>query len=59
MREFTAKRVVQLINLAKEAISPSDIISSHIKGELLDLLEKIKIEESLRLLEIEASKYGD
>jgi hypothetical protein len=53
---FTAKRVVQLMNLAAEAISPSDLVSSHVKGELLALLAKLKQEEATRLLEEEAAK---
>jgi hypothetical protein len=53
---FTAVRVVQLMNLAAQAISPSNLVSSHVKAELLYLIDKLKNEESMRLLEKESKE---
>jgi hypothetical protein len=51
---YTATRVVQLMDLAARAVSPSELVSSHVKAELLFLLVKLRREESMRLLEKEA-----
>jgi hypothetical protein len=51
--DFTSKRVVQLMNIAIVALSGNDLIGRGDKGELLDLLVKLRREESARLLEKE------
>lgn len=55
--DFTAQRVVQLLNLAKAACSSSGLVSGNDKAELLALLEKLKCEECMRLLEKADVKY--
>ena len=51
---FTAARVHALLEMAADAVSPSDRVSSRIKGELLALLCMLQREVPLRMLAEEA-----
>lgn len=50
----TAVRIHYLMGLALEAVSPSPVVSSHVKAEVLSLLRDLRDAEVLRLVGEEA-----